>query len=97
MKNTKLKYLCCAECGAETIGRQWWNQDKGYGICDRCSENWGADSNIYGKKGIHHSISLEDKLRNKSIFRGDDELLEQILKYTKGLIERKGVCHEKQK
>lgn len=33
---SNLKNLKCACCGAMTIGRQFHNQDTGYGLCDDC-------------------------------------------------------------
>jgi hypothetical protein len=51
----------CACCGGETIGIQWFNQDKGYGLCLKCYE-WIKErtytdmERTYGKKGIHCAI-----------------------------------------
>ena len=66
----KITTLKCACCGAWTMGRQWWNQDTGYGLCPKCGE-WIAARKIpgisqedqpeymrqtYGTKGVHYSI-----------------------------------------
>lgn len=55
-----LRCACCA--GYAPAKKQWWNQDKGYGICARCFE-WIAEREgleqaqfSYGKAGLHHSL-----------------------------------------
>jgi hypothetical protein len=30
--------LICNCCGCSTKGKQWWNRDKGYGLCKSCGE-----------------------------------------------------------
>ena len=58
--------LYCACCGARTRGRQWWNQDNGYGICAKCvnwiknrERNFGTNPDdaeierLYGVRGVH--------------------------------------------
>src|SRR6185503_3800288 len=35
-RKTRPKRLICSCCGESCIGRQWWNRDTGYGLCDRC-------------------------------------------------------------
>ena len=35
-KTQKITSLSCACCGQGTRGRQYWNQDTGYGICSKC-------------------------------------------------------------
>lgn len=27
----------CCVCGNAAKGKQWWNRDRGYGICSRCA------------------------------------------------------------
>ena len=56
--------LKCACCGIRTKAlKQWWNRDKGYGVCEDCFEESvkhdGIDASIscYGHPGIHHSIN----------------------------------------
>ena len=57
-----IKHLECCCCGQETLGRQWWNRDTGYGLCIKCAEriSKAEDSetmeNCYGKPGIHYNI-----------------------------------------
>lgn len=52
---------CCC-CGQETIGRQWWNRDTGYGLCTKCAEiiskkeDAETMESCYGKPGIHYNI-----------------------------------------
>ena len=59
--------LICAVCGQFAPGKQWWNQDTGFGICPRCfqevSQKEGKESaeQSYGKVGTHHSTEKEDK------------------------------------
>lgn len=57
-----LRPLICPCCGGLTRGRQWANQDAGYGICESCVVTVGKKMSaceferIYGKAGINHSI-----------------------------------------
>lgn len=57
-----LTRLSCAVCGDSTAGRQWWNRDTGYGICEPCAAKWSKRDTperfeeLYGKAGVHHSI-----------------------------------------
>lgn len=53
---------CCC-CGSSTTGRQWWNRDTGYGLCDDCIDHVGAGSvpvggtaESYGVRGVHFGI-----------------------------------------
>ena len=59
-----IESLRCGVCGAQTIGRQWYNQDSGFGLCEQSaiwlrSKNETADdmSRRYGVAGIHYDIS----------------------------------------
>jgi hypothetical protein len=53
--------LMCACCGGEAPGRQWWNRDKGYGVCARCFERTVKAEGLamavfrYGRPGVNHS------------------------------------------
>lgn len=55
-------YLCCCVCGAGTKGRQWWNRDNGYGLCESCDrrldgrEIVNGYSRLYGTRGVHFSV-----------------------------------------
>lgn len=61
----KISYKTCCCCGASTLGRQWWNRDKGFGLCVRCAdriekkEDAETMENCYGKKGIHYYTEEE--------------------------------------
>ena len=55
------KTLICSCCGQYTSGRQWWNQDTGYGLCAGCVD-WmlarGSDTKEgneigYGEIGVY--------------------------------------------
>ena len=45
-KDAPRKMLICHCCGYKTKGRQWWNRDKGYGVCPECANF------IAGKEGL---------------------------------------------
>lgn len=55
--------LTCCCCGKSTQGRQWYNRDKGYGLCANCAE-WiksrGTSAeemqSLYGIKGTHYDL-----------------------------------------
>lgn len=54
--------LTCCCCGRYTKGKQWWNRDKGFGLCLKCW-NWISQTNTieymkstYGITGIHCAI-----------------------------------------
>ena len=71
----KIKRLLCACCGAPLMGRQHWNQDTGYGLCDPCvpfvSRNTSQEEveEAYGKPGIHYLITDEEKHEPKKATR----------------------------
>jgi len=53
----------CSCCGQYTKGKQWFNQDKGYGLCKKCYD-WIAEKespdyirSCYGEKGINCAIN----------------------------------------
>lgn len=56
----------CAVAAAERprVGRQWWNRDTGYGLCERCAV-WlptrGTTpeemKELYGERGVHYDLS----------------------------------------
>jgi len=62
-RNRPIKWMQCTCCGESYRGRQWWNQDCGYGLGDYCVEYCGADtalgaySDRYGVSGIHFLIA----------------------------------------
>lgn len=54
----------CASCGGEAKGKQWWNRDKGYGVCPRCVfrqlMNGTTPEEIYsnyGKEGRNYHLT----------------------------------------
>lgn len=56
----KLTTLTCCCCGNGTKGRQWWNRDTGYGLCDECIGTCGVGgvapgevADAYGVRGRH--------------------------------------------
>lgn len=57
-----IKWLECTCCGGELQGRTWWNQEPGYGLCDRCVPiccgpiQIGQESSSYGVAGIHFMV-----------------------------------------
>lgn len=60
-----IKWMQCTCCGEGYQGRQWWNQDSGYGLGDCCVKYCGVNPNggeseCYGVPGIHFLISGED-------------------------------------
>lgn len=64
-KAKPIKWMECTCCGEDYRGRQWWNQDAGYGLGDCCVQFCGADptpgaySSSYGVSGIHFLIESE--------------------------------------
>jgi hypothetical protein len=61
MTNGPIKTLECCVCGESTKGRQWFNCDKGYGICEPCVAfvrgHGDTDEDIrsnYGVEGVHY-------------------------------------------
>ena len=49
--------LVCCCCGQDTKGRQWFNQDRGYGVCHECgAEHYATDTSAVGKRGVHWDI-----------------------------------------
>jgi hypothetical protein len=66
--NGPVKNLECAVCGGPAKGRQWWNRDRGYGVCPKCidwmKKRGTSDEEIedlYGKKGVHWGVENSDK------------------------------------
>lgn len=62
-----IKWMTCTCCGESYQGRQWWNQDAGYGLGDCCvnychaDRTPGAESSCYGVSGVHFLISQDQK------------------------------------
>lgn len=62
-----IKWMQCTCCGESYQGRQWWNQDAGFGLGDCCvdycgaSREPGAESSCFGVSGIHFLIAQDEK------------------------------------
>ena len=59
--NEAIRHLTCCCCGGALQGRQWWNRDTGFGLCNNCISFVGikVDENYaqnYGYRGIHWGI-----------------------------------------
>lgn len=68
----KIRWLRCACCGSGTRGRQWPNQDTGFGLCASCGDWIPATDRsgeytpegmrrTYGVRGVHYDIPGEPK------------------------------------
>jgi len=61
-----VRNLECSCCGQSTIGRQWWNRDNGYGLCESCAirieprESEEDMKSCYGIKGFHYCLINEN-------------------------------------
>ena len=57
-----IKWLSCTCCGEGLKGREWWNQEPGYGLCDSCVPmccgpiDAGQESETHGVAGVHFLI-----------------------------------------
>ena len=57
-----MSLICCC-CGKYTKGKQWWNRDKGFGLCKSChtwiekKETAKYMLSCYGIKGINCAIN----------------------------------------
>jgi len=62
-----IKWLSCTCCGESLQGRDWWNQEPGYGLCDDCVElccgdiTNGAESSTHGVAGVHFRIAQTER------------------------------------
>lgn len=60
-----VKRLQCCVCGSGTKGRQWWNRDTGFGLCENCAIWLVKERGVtpdemrlcYGENGIHYNIN----------------------------------------
>ena len=62
-KKQPIRPLTCSCCGSTTSGRQWWNRDAGYGLCEQC-EQWILTRespeyvhDCYGVRGVHYALA----------------------------------------
>jgi hypothetical protein len=73
-----IKRLCCTCCGAVMYGRQWHNQDVGYGLCNGCIERCkrGNDDEsmqrTYGVLGHHYGVNIS-VAREATIYYDDGD------------------------
>lgn len=65
VKGHDVKILQCACCGRNALGKQWWNQDTGYGVCARCAydEDQEQVEKMYGKAGEHYAAYLSPECK----------------------------------
>lgn len=55
---------CCC-CGNRTIGRQWYNRDTGYGVCEPCATKIALTEtpeymrSTYGIYGVHYGVPVQ--------------------------------------
>jgi len=62
-----IKWMTCTCCGESYQGRDWWDQEPGYGLGDCCVQYCqanptpGAESECYGVAGIHFLIPQAEK------------------------------------
>jgi len=62
IQSTPIRQLTCCCCGQSARGRQWYNRDKGYGLCSKCAEWIGKRESAtemysnYGMPGFHYNV-----------------------------------------
>jgi hypothetical protein len=74
---SRVRNLECCSCGVRTRGEQWWNRDKGRGVCVRCVDSHALRlylqdyspeealyeiEQCYGWRGIHWDVARSDLL-----------------------------------
>src|SRR5450830_1519394 len=61
------KHLRCCCCGDEAYGRQFHNQDLGYGLCARCvsyvTPRTEDMARTYGIEGVHFKLDTPAQVR----------------------------------
>ena len=65
------KLLICICCGKRAFGKQWWNQEDGYGLCAQCGKQLREKGEprleeSYGIRGVHYDINAKGKLHEKA-------------------------------
>lgn len=55
-----IKTLICSCCGQHTKGRQWWNQDTGYGMCSKCIESVEKHRNYQDREYLKQTYGIEN-------------------------------------
>ena len=61
MTNTVKRLRCCVCDGLALAVKQWWNRDKGFGLCGACARKLKAQrdydaqefESYYGLEGVH--------------------------------------------
>lgn len=54
--------LICSCCGGSAKGRQWYNRDEGFGLCNGCIDFVGRGisdemfKSAYGVRGVHYDV-----------------------------------------
>jgi hypothetical protein len=62
MEETQIRHLTCCCCGEATQGRQWYNRDTGFGLCEKCipyvSRKQSPEEvlSCYGRQGYHFDV-----------------------------------------
>lgn len=54
-----VRTLHCCVCGTDTKGRQWYNRDRGYGLCPSCGDKLAASEDLRrmaGIRGVHWDV-----------------------------------------
>ncbi len=65
------------------MGRQWWNRDKGFGLCADCIVFCGADvaqgeeTASYGVRGVHYDVPDPAHRERQAIVAYLKETIEQ--------------------
>ena len=75
-----MAYLRCSCCGERCAGRQWWNQDNGFGLCERCVEyslfQCRSPPDLrrsYGVPGRHWAVPLHSDCKPKDLVGWKDD------------------------
>ena len=95
------RWLTCTCCGEDFRGRQYWNQDTGYGLGDCCvdycgvSRESGSHNECYGITGVHFLLPKDepspvDAFVGAPLFDIDNNLRVDDA----GYIYWKGICIE---
>lgn len=67
-----IRDLTCCCCGSWTRGRQWWNRDTGFGLCDDCHDvngvahvEEGVEVSGFGIRGVHWGLRAPIEIKSK--------------------------------
>lgn len=86
-----IKWMECTCCGRFYYGRQWWNQDHGYGLGDCCVRYCGVDpaagpNPCYGVPGIHFLIDRKEHETPEEITSQIGRIRVEALEQTRPLL-----------